>query len=404
MSDNTFSFVGGLAGSGKTYWAREQLRNHSLDTKLTATTGIAAINCSDDQFTCTTINSLLWYKDTKALEDAEIQGRLAIALKRVSDMGIKHVLVDEASMMSGRQLDIICRAIDRINRYSYDAPIRLTIVGDFLQLPPVAQATEGFAFEGECWPRFEENTTILTEIKRQADAKFIEALRAVRRGDGEEAVEFFSDYMTPVIDVDFEGQTIFGYNNEVDRFNKLRLARLDTQIVRFPSHRFDTQLSEWRNNIPEIFETKIDSLVMVLVNKAIPYSGGQFEYVNGDLGYLRVANKDHAVVELIRTKNTVEIEYTKKENIKKVNGRNIVVGTCEHIPLRVAYATSCHKSQSLSLDRVQVNINTKFFKEPALTYVALSRARTPEGLRIISGSKKTFVSRCKTSPKVERWL
>lgn len=243
----------------------------------------------------------------------------------------------------------------------------------------------------------------MTEIKRQADQTFINALRSVRRGVGSEAVDFFAPYITRMVDIDFQGTTIFGYNREVDRFNKLRLARLDTDWVRFPSHRFSKQLPEWRN-IPEIFETKLDSLVMILKNKSIPGTGGEFEYVNGDLGYIREAAKDSAVVELLRTGDVVEVEYTVKDNIAKRDGKNVSVGTCEHLPLRVAYAITCHKSQGLTLDRVQVNINTKFFKEGGMTYVALSRARSSDGLRIVAGSERTFVNRCCTSPKVERWL
>ena len=402
--NNLFHYIGGPAGCGKTWKAKAKLHARPFETRLTATTGIAAINCSDNDFTCTTINSLLWYKDTDALEDADVQGRLDIALRKLWEEGTDLIMIDEVSMMSGRQLEIICNALARLNeRTDYEPGVGLTIIGDFCQLPPVAQYEEGFAFESDCWDRFEGSKEIMTEIKRQVDPVFIKALRAVRRGAGEEAVEFFSPYITPMVDIDFEGTTIFGYNREVDRFNNLRLDRLDTPWIRFPSHRFDKQLPEWRN-IPQIFETKIDSLVMMLVNKPIPRSGGQFEYVNGDLGYLRGGDKDIAVVELLRTGNTVHAEYTQKENIQKRDGKNIVVGICEHMPLRVAYATTCHKSQGLTLDRVQVNINTKFFKEGAMTYVALSRARSSDGLRIVAGGEKTFIRRGCTSPKVERWL
>jgi len=402
--NDLFQYIGGAAGCGKTWEAKEMMHQSPFETRLTATTGIAAINCSDDDFTCTTINSLLWYKDTDALEDAEVQGKLDMALRQLWSGGVTHIMIDEVSMMSGRQLDIIVNAIDRLNElHGYDPAIRLTILGDFCQLPPVAEKEEGFAFEAKCWDRFEDNKIIMTEIKRQADKEFINALRAVRRGAGPDAVDFFSPYIAQMVDVDFQGTTIFGYNREVDRFNKLRLDRLDTEWVRFPSHRFGKQLPEWKN-IPQVFETKLDSLVMLLVNKSIKGSGGIFEYVNGDLGYIREAYKDRAVVELIRTGGYVEVAYTVKENVAKKEGKRYVSGTCEHVPLRVAYATTCHKSQGLTLDRVQVNINTKFFKEGGMTYVALSRARSPEGLRIVAGSERTFINRCRTSPKVERWL
>ncbi len=62
-----------------------------------------------------------------------------------------------------------------------------------------------------------------------------------------------------------------------------------------------------------------------------------------------------------------------------------------------------HNCQGLSLDRVQVDIRTWNFKMPAMTYVALSRARTLEGLRLV-GTPELLAERCRVDPKVTRWL
>jgi ATP-dependent DNA helicase PIF1 len=75
----------------------------------------------------------------------------------------------------------------------------------------------------------------------------------------------------------------------------------------------------------------------------------------------------------------------------------------EYYPMRLAYASTCHKSQGLSLDRAQVDFRNPFFGANSMLYVSLSRVRTFEGLRIV-GNKETFVARCKVDPKVTRWL
>lgn len=80
-----------------------------------------------------------------------------------------------------------------------------------------------------------------------------------------------------------------------------------------------------------------------------------------------------------------------------------VIGAVRYFPLRLAYASTVHKTQGLSLDSVQLDINEGFLKEPAMTYVALSRVRTPEGLRIV-GRENVFVSRVKAAKEVSRWL
>lgn len=85
------------------------------------------------------------------------------------------------------------------------------------------------------------------------------------------------------------------------------------------------------------------------------------------------------------------------------DGKWEIAGWISYLPLRVAYASTVHKSQGLSLDRVQVNIRDAFFKTPSMLYVALSRARTKEGLRLV-GSAVAFVERCTTDPRLKAWL
>jgi hypothetical protein len=62
-----------------------------------------------------------------------------------------------------------------------------------------------------------------------------------------------------------------------------------------------------------------------------------------------------------------------------------------------------HNSQGLSLDKVQIDYSNAFFGEPSMSYVALSRCRTPEGLTIV-GSKKLIEDRTNISSEISDWL
>jgi len=301
------------------------------------------------------------------------------------------------------------------------------------QLPPVKAK---YAFELEdSWKRFGDQTTRLTEIKRQADKDFILALQAARRGDTKGALEFFGPILQDAIDHDYDGPTLLAKNDAVDRFNGLRLTKLQGARLQWGTARWGKPRGEWRL-VPEQLNLKVGALVMVLANKkrAPAWEGEDpgYLYVNGDLG--EVVGKDPDVeehdgaaqVRLRRTgqvvqvgkvtrENTVPIEPGRKKELKEKfgldkyrqyvsdDGKREVVGGLEYTPLRLAYATTVHKSQGLSLDNVQVDFRDKFFESPHMLYVALSRARTKEGLRLV-GRAETFKLRLKIDEKVREWL
>jgi ATP-dependent DNA helicase PIF1 len=433
----SFTYLAGAAGSGKTFLVKDWAR-HESGLLLCATTGIAAINLGG-----TTINAQLGYFDTKSLQESYTNGFLAARLGKLWKAGVKRLVVDEVSMLDGDQLTYLVKAIDEVNERGYVIHSRsrddeelgppqmgLTLVGDFAQLPPVRAP---FAFESTEWARFAEDghTITLTEIRRQADPAFIQALRDARAGEGRAALAFFGPALQTDTDDQFEGPTLLAKNDSVDRYNWLRLNRLTGAPVIFTSTREGKQRSEWGNpdkppatwGIPQRLSLKIGALVMILANKrAFPAAG--FVYVNGDLGDLTDVDEVNklAYVTLQRTGQTVAVDYVRREVLIPLDsarrkeliakgeaekiaegGRWEIAGWIQYMPLRVAYASTVHKSQGLSLDRVQVNIRDGFFKSPGMLYVALSRARSAQGLRLV-GSAAAFVERCTTDPRLKAWL
>ena len=431
----TFTYLGGAAGSGKTFltkaWAEED-----SGLLLTAVTGVAALNVGGS-----TINAVLGYFDTKSLQEQYVSGRLAAQLGRLWRAGVRRIILDEVSMLDADQLTVLVRAIEELNGRGYvldrsteDAPAEmgLTLVGDFCQLSPVKAS---YAFESPEWERFEPYTHTLTEIRRQANPEFIQALRAARRGDGKTAVEYFAPLLQDSTDDSFNGPTLFAKNESVDRFNQLRLDRLSSPLVQFPSQRWGKQRSEWGNpekppstwGIPDQLAVKVGALVMILANQ---WSEGgprsrRAIYINGDLGELVEANPASriAVVRLQRTGAEVDVEYVTRQvqvpcdsaRRKEIVARGDperrlsqdrkweILGEISYLPLRLAWASTCHKSQGLSLDRVQINLRDPFWKTSGMVYVGLSRARTAEGLRLV-GSAASLVERCTVDPRLAAWL
>lgn len=414
-------FLTGAAGSGKTFLAKA-LAAERRGWTMAASTGIAAVNLGE----ATTINSLLGYFDEDSLRTAMTQGFTQAKLRKLQKSGLHRILLDEVSMVSAESLLLIMMALDEVNS---DLPtkekIGLTLIGDFCQLPPVKGQ---FAFESSVWAeRFAPFVTTLTEIRRQADPAFIEGLRAARRGDITGVVEYFGPRCVPIIEQHYPGLTIFSKNDQVKRWNELAHIRLMTAVSKFPSRRDGVQKTEWVKHIDDELLLKAGALVMVLANNI---EEGHINYANGDLGTFvgqteiktRVEEKSEdgstkyvtklvkaAVVKLQRTDDEVTIAPVVRLNQKPTGAMGVkkeryeTIGAIEFMPLRLAWASTVHKIQGLSMDHVQVAIADQFFKSPAMLYVALSRARSAEGLRLV-GTPMLLRERCATDARVGAWL
>jgi len=420
LSEVPCEFLCGIAGSGKTYQVRAQCEADPEWGLLCATTGIAAVNLST-----VTLNSSLRFFDTDSLRDAYLTGALVRRLKEIREEH-RRLVIDEVSMMDGDQLGILVRAALEANSYKSDhPPLGLTLVGDFAQLPPVKAR---WAFESDEWWRFDSRTTRLTKVWRQGLGSFLDALNLARAGDGGGSAELLSqsglEWHT-ALSLEFDGTTIVPKNDQVDRYNRMALDRLPGATFTLTNRRWGKQRGEWKQ-VPDVVTLKVGAYVMLLSNS---YDDERnLVYANGDCGHVREHSPGYLYVELVRNQAIVEVgrvvrdvgRKDKPEGWARMNGgtghgewlprphwmpdkRRFVEGQVEMWPVRLAYASTCHKVQGLSLDRVQVDIRDHFFSAPSMEYVALSRARSLAGLRIV-GQRERYIRNCNIDPRIRPWL
>jgi len=350
-----FAYLSGAAGTGKTTLARQVIQRRPDETLFCATTGIAAVNLGD----AVTINAALSYFDTRSLMEHYASGFLQYRLRMLRRSGIRIILIDEISMMEADQLTILCQAIDELDlkktydqdleqvRYEADddGRLKLLLVGDFAQLPPIKA---DFAFESPEWGRFREFT--LSTIRRQGDQDFVRALQAVRKGHAQVALPILEPRFASTLDFDFKGTTIVPKNDAVDRINNVRHAKLVGRLLTYKTIRSGEQQKDWIRLIPEEVGVKVGALVMILANKPYPRVDDEpttgYYYVNGDLATVVDLDPNGIRVMLHRTFEEVVVTPAIKE-WKEATGKKTprwtIKGTVTYMPLRLAYATTVHK-------------------------------------------------------------
>ena len=125
---------------------------------------------------------------------------------------------------------------------------------------------------------------------------------------------------------------------------------------------------------PEYLRLKLGARVMFVKNN---FEQG---YANGTLG--KVVFCDYSGPQIMTTSGKI-IKVEKTTWIIEEEGKK--KASIEQFPLRLAWAITVHKSQGMSLDAVEVDLSKSF--EKGMGYVALSRVRSLEGLKLLGMNK-----------------
>lgn len=374
-------FLTGAAGAGKTWLLNSYIRHlraHRVGIAVTASTGIAATHLNGR-----TLHSWSGIGVLDALTDGDLEklGRNK-RLKR-NYTGVKVLVIDEVSMLHPHQLDMV----DRIARQILDAEkpfggLQIVLCGDFFQLPPVARNESGmvkkFAYESVSWAAGEFRVCYLHEQHRQGDDPLLAILNDIRGGTAGEhtKVPLRARYKREP-----EGNTrptkLYARNINVDSINDRELAQLDGEEKSFPmeSSGFSALVEGLKKTClaPETLRLKSGAEVMFVKN-AIDGS-----YVNGTRGVVTGFDEDEGWP-VVRTFDDNLITAIPEEWKYEENG--VIRATIAQVPLRLAWAITIHKSQGMTLDAAEIDLGDAF--EPGMGYVALSRVRSLNGLKLMN--------------------
>ncbi|KAL3683052.1 hypothetical protein R1sor_001074 [Riccia sorocarpa] len=407
-------FLTGSAGTGKSFVLEFAVR--VLKAKygasavfVTASTGLAACALGG-----TTVHAFagigLGVGSKESLAD-KVKSRKD---SRIRWQAAKALIVDEISMIDGELFD----KLDYIGRIVRNNPrpfggIQLIVTGDFYQLPPVnpENPQKYFAFEADCWNRCFHLQVELQHVFRQADQDFVGLLNEIRRGGCSPGNEETLRQCSGPVDQSSGIVLTRLYPRKVDvsRENEQNLRALNQPTVMFIAK------DEARNDFAkrQLDNVRVEAIValsvgaQVMLAKNVDPGGG---LVNGSRGVVvgfctpddpraSEINKTHHSVSPSGVWPLVRFACDNLERLVVPESWTVLDGEVEvakrtQVPLSLAWALSVHKCQGMTLDRVETDLSRAF--DYGMVYVALSRVKSLQGLRLIGFDP----SKIRVHPKV----
>ena len=355
---------------------------------------------------------------------------------------VSTLIFDEISMVRSdyfEMMNVICQAYKR-NAAPFGG-LRVIIVGDMYQLPPVVEDDEikrylireygGIYYFNSHVIQNNLNSIRFCELdeskRQETDPEFVKALDTVRIGGDVckivEALEKINSRVVPSSQIPEKTIAIASSNAEVMRINRGKLASLPGYSYTKPAHimiqyrgrdgykKFDyapdVSLEDCeRVEIPSAYEAELTFKIKARVmftssNKKAGYINGDYGIITNIEGNRIIIKKDGDPFEKVVEK-TQDYRYKMHYDADKHILKRITpyIQKTEQYPIKLAYATTIHKSQGQSYDRIYVDLESPVFA-PGQLYVAISRAKTLQGLYL---TKPIAVSDVLVDPEITAFM
>ncbi len=351
-------FLTGGAGTGKSYMLTQIVRQlaGTANIAVTAMTGAAA----------QLINGRTLHAWAHILPGHQANTISNKALHRI--MNCEYLFIDEISMMSAEVFEMLLIRFQSAN----NTP-KVIFIGDLLQLPPVQGR---FIFEHSRWP---EVRVLKLEVnhRQTTDDNFLAALTDLRYARYTQRVAdlLTSRYVRQLPD---DCTHLHAHNESVDATNARRLSALPGTPRAFTALRLtntDGMQNVWAKfRLPEELVLKKGARIVMMKNHP------EGLYVNGSTGVVENWDQDlddEWRIDVRFDRNGIRLLVDRvTEELQNGDGR--IIASMSQFPMKLGWAITVHKAQGMTLDRVGVDLNDHFVA--GQTYVALSRARTSEGL------------------------
>ncbi|XP_067461551.1 ATP-dependent DNA helicase PIF1 [Thunnus thynnus] len=370
-------FFTGSAGTGKSFLLKRIMGSlPPKSTFATASTGVAACHIGG-----TTLHNFAGIGSGSApLEQCiELAQRPGVLQHWTS---CRHLIIDEVSMVESQffdKLESVARSVRRSTEPF--GGIQLIVCGDFLQLPPVSKGKEkaSFCFQARSWRKVIQVNMELTEVRRQTDQSFISLLQAVRVGRVTEEVtaKLMGSAYHHIEKDGILATRLCTHKDDVELTNENKLQQLPGSVRIFEALDSDPALVKTidaHSPVGRLLQLKVGAQVMLTKNLDVARG-----LVNGARGVVvAFESGKHGLPHVRFLCGVTEVLKPERWVFKSGGGIHL---SRQQLPLKLAWAISIHKSQGMTLDCVEISLARVF--ESGQAYVALSRARTLEGLRVM---------------------
>lgn len=408
---NNSLFLTGKAGTGKSTFLKYICQQTKKEHVVLAPTGIAAINVGG-----ATLHSFfklpfhpLTPDDPNYATITKLRAFLKYNKEHVKLIKkLELVIIDEISMVRADIIDFV----DRILRV-YSGNMRLPFggkqmlfVGDVFQLEPVVTRDERaiinrfydspYFFSAHVFRQMQLVSVELTKVYRQTDNAFIGILDHIRKNQISNAdLQLLDMRVDPELNSGKDATdnftiTLATRRDVVDEINLRNLNDIDSETFSFNGE-IAGDFPE--NSLPTAMnlELKVGAQVIFVKNDK------DKQWVNGTIGVIEGIDIEGKCIYVVTDEGNhydvfreqwENVRYKYNEQEKKIE--EDLLGTFVQFPVKLAWAITIHKSQGLTFNKVNIDLTGGAFVG-GQTYVALSRCRSLEGIKLKQPIRRTDI-------------
>jgi len=368
----------GSAGTGKSYTIKyiiEYLNNANKKYAITASTGTAAVIIGGQ-----TLHSFLGLGLGTGSVKEILNNILKNKKKYESILNLDVLIIDEISMIDKELFEKISIILSIIkSNDKFFGNIQLILVGDFCQLAPVKGK---YCFLADIWNKMNIKIVLLEKlIRHNEDLLFQQMLKILRKG---KCTDNIIKVLNKLKDTEFENGIIptklYPINVNVDKINNIEIEKLKAEGNISKTYKAVTSCDKEKEGDKFTIELTLNAQIIVIRNINVEDS-----LVNGTRGIIKHLGEDFVIINDVKG-NIHKIKYFTDTFNNVISSKSSYI---IHMPIRICYALSIHKSQGMTIDALELDLGSNIFT-CGQSYTALSRAKKLSSIKIIDIDKDSF--------------